>query len=245
MKLSALFLLLALLPSVLLAGEEPKPDDVISVNLSTEGWVQAKAARVTVSVNAAVVGDKASGTRDAMIKAVADLAPKADWRLTSFNRSQDQTGIEQWSAIFEARLPEAELGGIQQKAKTASKAGMQIAVQNIDFMPSLAETESVRADIRKNLMAQATKELENINAAYPDRKFRIAQINFGGAQQIMMPHMMMKREMMGGSMSAPAMASVVNDAGGVETSQKIEMSANVVFAALAPVAPSAPAPAAK
>ena len=218
-----------------------------AVNLSTEGWVQAKAARVTVSVNAAVVGDKASGTRDAMIKTVSDLASKTaekiEWRLTSFNRDQDQTGIEQWSAIFEARLPESDLGGIHQKAKAASKAGMQVAVQGIDFSPTLAEYEAVRTELRKNLMLLAAKELETINATYADRKFRISQISFGGASPIMTPQvMMMKRGMVQGMMaqaSAPEMDGVVGSSGGVETSQKIEMNASVTFAALAPVSPAA------
>lgn len=244
MTLRAVLLLLALLlPTMAFAGEEPKPDDVIAVNLSTEGWVQAKSARVTVSVNAAVVGDKASGTRDAMIKTVSDLASKTEWRLTSFNRGQDQTGIEQWSAIFEARLPETDLGGIHQKAKAASKAGMQVAVQSIDFTPTLAEYEAVRTELRKNLMLQASKELETINGTYADRKFRISQISFGGAGPIMQPQvMMMKRGMVQSMMaeaSAPQMDGVVNGSGGIETSQKIDMSASVTFAALAPVTPAA------
>ncbi len=243
MTLRAFLLLSALLlPSFAYAGEEPKPDDVIGVSLSSEGWVQAKAARVTVSVNAAVVGEKASSTRDTMIKAVSDLASKTEWRLTSFNRSQDQTGIEQWYAQFEARLPESELGGIQQKAKTASKTGMQIAVVSVDFSPTLAEFEAVRAQIRKDLMAQATKELESVNAAYPDRKFRISQISFGGAGGIMQPQVMMMKgrmAMMDAQVaSAPQMEGVTNSMGGVETSQKIEMTAMVTFAALAPVTPA-------
>lgn len=243
MTLRAFLLLAALvLPTFAFAGEEPKPDDMIAVTLSSEGWVQAKAARVTVSVNAAVVGEKASSTRDNMIKAVGDLASKTEWRLTSFNRNQDQTGIEQWYAVFEARLPESELGGIQAKAKAASKTGMQLAVQSVDFSPTLAEFEAVRAQIRKDLMAQATKELENVNAAYPDRKFRIAQISFGGAGGIMQPQVMMMKgrmAMMDAQVAAaPQMEGVTNSMGGVETSQKIEMTANVTFAALAPVAPA-------
>lgn len=244
MTLRALLLIAAMLiPSFAMAGENPKPDDLISVNLTSEGWVQAKAARVTVSVNAAVVGEKASSTRDTMIKAVGDLASKTEWRLTSFNRNQDQTGIEQWVAQFEARLPESELGGIQAKAKAASKTGMQIAVVSVDFSPTLAEFEAVRADIRKALMTQASKELENVNAAYPDRKFRISEISFGGAQPMIAPQMMRMKgrmAMMDAQVAAaPAMEGVTNSMGGVETSQKIEMNANVTFAALAPIAAAA------
>ncbi len=237
---AALFLFSILLPTALWAGDLPKPDDVVSVNLMTEGWVQAKAARIMVSVNAAVVGDKASGTRDAMIKAVSDLAPKTEWRLTSFNRGQDQTGIEQWSATFEARLPEAELGGIHQKAKAASKAGMQLAVQDIDFTPTLAEFEAVRAELRKTLLSQASKELDSVNAAYPDRNFRISQITFGGARPVMQPQvMMMKRGMAMASEASPSpmmMEGGMTSNGSMETSQKIDLNAMVTFAAIAPVA---------
>lgn len=240
MTLRFLFLLLALLlPLSLKAGEEPKPDDLISVSLSTEGWVQAAAARVTVGVNAAVVGEKASGTREAMLKAVQQLAPKADWRLTSFNRSQDPTGLEQWYAIFEARIPEAELGGIHDHAKTLSKAGMQLSVQGIDFTPTLAETETVRSDLRKTLMGLASKELDAINAAYPTRQYRIAQIYFGGVPGMAPQMVTMERKMMAMQDAAvpQAVMASVNGSGGVETSQKIDMTASVTFAALAPTVP--------
>jgi hypothetical protein len=232
-----MFLLLALLVPVAAMADEPKPDDIISVNLSTEGWVQASAARVMVAVNAAVVGEKAGSTRDAMIKAVQLFSPKADWRLTSFNRSQDPTGLEQWYAVFEARLPESDLGGIHEKAKAASKAGMQLSIQSIDFTPTLTEVEAVRGTMRKTLMAMATKEMEAVNAAYPTRQFRIAQISFGGAQPVMQPQMMMlKRGMAMASDAAPeAMMASVNGGGAIETSQKIDMNAMVTFAALAPV----------
>ncbi len=82
-----------------------------------------------------------------MTKAVNNLA-KADWRLTSFNRSEDQTGLERWSATFEARLPETDLNGLAETAKKISKAGMQLTIADIDFSPTLEEMETARAGLR-------------------------------------------------------------------------------------------------
>jgi hypothetical protein len=229
---------LLLIPFAAHADNDVKPDDIINVSLSTEGWVTTKTARVTVSVNAAVSADQAGTMRDTMMKSVGALSPKSEWRLTSFNRGQDETGLERWYASYEARLEENELGGLNAKAKAASKAGMQITIGNIDFTPTLNETEAVRGELRKQLLAMAAKELEAVNASLPGRSFRIAAISFDGARGIMPARQMMvmsraanKAEM---ATMAPAM-DMAAGSGGMETAQKLELSAQVTFAAVAPL----------
>lgn len=229
LRLLALLTLL-LAPLSAFAGDEIKPDDVISIHLSTEGWVTTKTARVTVMVNAAVAGDKSGAMRDDMLKSVQALSAKGDWRLTSFNRNQDETGLERWYATYEARLEEVELGGLAAKAKSSGKVGMQLQVTSIDFTPTLAEVEAVRAELRKTLLAMASKELESINAALPGRTFRLAQISFEGARPPMPPQVMMMRA---GKMAEMAMADAqMAPAPSVETAQRMQMTAEVSFSAL-------------
>lgn len=225
-----LLVLLALFP-LAAAANDFKPDDMVVTSLATEGWVTTKTARVMVSVNAAVTASSAGTTRDAMLKAVQQLGPKGEWRITSFNRSQDATGMEQWYANFEARLPEVDLGGINEKAKGASKPGMQLSVAQVDFTPTLDETEAVRADLRKKIMEQAAKELAAINGTLNGRTYRIAAINFGGMHAPM--PMMAPRAMMMKAMADGAVAESAGEAP-VETAQKIQMTATVTYAALAP-----------
>lgn len=238
MKRRLLVLMIALLcPMASAWAEMPKPDDAISVNLSTEGWVSTKTARVTVSVNAAVSAEQSGAARDNMMKTVQALSAKGDWKLTSFNRNQDETGLERWYATYEARLEETELGGLATKAKASGRAGMQLTVANIDFTPTLGEVEAVKSELRKNLLAQANKELDAVNASLPGRNFRIANVSFDGAKPPMPPQVMMMRGKMEGMM-AQASSDMAMQAASVETAQRMQMTAEVTFAA----APAAKAP---
>jgi hypothetical protein len=229
-----LLALLLLLLSTPAFADEQKPDDVIAFALTAEDWVTAATAKVEVNVNASIAGDKTGGARDSMLKAVQALAPKAEWRITSFNRGASASGLEQWNATFETRLPEAELGGINDRAKAASKPGMQLNINNIDFTPTLAENEAVRAKLRQAIAASATKELAAANAAFPDRHYRISEIRYGGASPFVGNRMMMKTM----AASAPgADASSMNEQAAVETAQKMTLTAQVALAAVAPVTP--------
>ena len=87
-----------------------KPDDRVVFDVSAEDWVTTKTAHVSVTVEAAVNASTAGTMREDMIKMVNNLA-KADWRLTSFDRSQDQTGMERWSVIFETRASSSSTKG--------------------------------------------------------------------------------------------------------------------------------------
>jgi uncharacterized protein YggE len=221
------------------AQEAPnrQQDDRVIIDLSGEDWVTTKTARVTVNVEAAVSASNAGSTREEMYKAVNDLV-KADWRLTEFNRSQDSTGLEHWSAGFEARVPENQLSGLGEMAKKVSKAGMQVSVGDIDFSPTLEEMETARAAVRAQIYKEANDQLTAVNAAIPGRNYRIALINFAGDDQPMPQpprSFITKTHMM--AMGAPAAAPEAP----AERAEKVTLSARVVFAATPPEHPT-PAP---
>ena len=100
---------------------DEKPDDRVIIELSAEDWVTTHTANVTVWVEAAVTDSTAATMRADMLNAVQSIV-KTDWRLISFNRSQDQTGMEHWSAQFQARVAENQLGGLHETAKKLSRA---------------------------------------------------------------------------------------------------------------------------
>jgi uncharacterized protein YggE len=230
--LLALMLTCATVPAC--AEDGYKPDDQVAFGLSAEGWVTTTTARLTVNVDAAGAGSASGSMRDDMQKAVSNLV-KADWRLTNFSRSQDQTGLERWNASFEARVPENQLGGIHDTAKKLSKAGMQLTVADIAFDPTLAESEAVKAKLRGDLYKQINDQLAALNTAFPSRQYRVSAINFGSMG--MTPPMMPRPMMMKATMAVAAMDGM---AGGgeepMERAQKITQQVQVVFAALPPVA---------
>src|SRR5262249_6101629 len=146
------------------------------------------------------------------------------------NRSTSQNGLENWYAQFEARLPEKDLGGLSERAVKASRAGMRLTVAEVDFTPTLAEQEAARVDLRKQLMEKVSDELKAVNAAFPGRDFRVAEISFGGVQAAR-PRMFAMAKMQDAAVAEAAPMA----AGEVQTAQKLTLNATVTFAALAPV----------
>jgi len=220
------FSLVMLAPA--LAQDAQKPDDFVSFDLSAEDWVTTKTAHVAINVEAAVSATSAGSVRADMIKSVNDAA-KADWRLTAFSRTQDQTGMERWSVTFEARVVETELNGLGDALKKASKAGMQMTIGDIDFTPTLDETELVRSGLREHLLKEAAEQLTTVNAALPGRTYRIAQVTFESTNNPM-PRVMRKAMML--SAAVPSATETEP-----EHAQKLALNAHIVLAALPPSAP--------
>jgi len=233
-QLKSLLLLTAftVLCSMPVSAQEAQPDDRVSFTLSTEGWVTTKTARVMLGVEASVSGNAAGAMRTNMVKAVGDVV-KTDWRLVSLNKSQDQTGMERWSAVYEARIAENELGGLHEAAKKVSKAGMQINVAGVDFSPTLEETQATMAQLRGEIYKKALEQLAALNSAIPGRKYRLADVEFAGTDGMMPAPPRMARQMM--TMAAKAggadMAEMADSSGSMERSEKLTATARVVMAA--------------
>ena len=132
----------------------PPQNDTVSMSLLTEDWVQTQTARTERAVDASLPGSDAGKVRGDILTSVRSLAQGADWRFTVFDRNQDASGLEHWHAVVEARLPETQLGGLSDRAKQASKPGLQIKVQSVDFSPTLAEIEEVHRALRQGLVSR-------------------------------------------------------------------------------------------
>ena len=148
----------------------PPQNDTVSMSLSLEDWVTTETARTELAIDAAMPGSDAGKVRGEMLSAVKGLAQNADWRFTRFDREQDSTGLEHWHAILEARLPEAQLSGLADRAKSGSRPGLQIKEQTVDFSPTLAETEATRTKLRGEMYKRVNDALAQLNQAQPDRK---------------------------------------------------------------------------
>ena len=230
--LASLFVSLFLISPVL-AEEAARPDDTVGYSVAAEDWVTTKTVHVTLNVEAAVTAATAGSMRADMQKAVEDVA-KSDWRLVGFTRGQDQTGLDRWSAVFESRLPESSLGSLADATKKASKPGMQLAVGNVDFDPTLDETQAIEAGLRTRLYKQASDQLVALNTAFPGRSYRVSQITFDSGVNTPAPRMARPMLMRVNGSSASAQSS---DSAEMAHSEKMTMTANIVYAAL----PSAPA----
>jgi len=214
------------------AGESrhgPHADRVV-FTLQAEDWVKTRTARVVISINAALKGEDAGRVRALALSSLDKLVSqnKPAWRITGFNRSSDAAGLERWRITAQSRLPESALGGLQARARRASRAGPQLRISQIDFTPTLAEREVVRARLRSRIYAMARAEIKRLKAAWPDRSYRVGQIDFTSHYS---PPAMAKRLM---ARAPQAEISAFDSGGGVNVSQKLRARATIML--VAPVA---------
>ena len=227
--LSPLAFCLTLALTLPASAQVPPPVmDQVVLDLTAEDWVGTETARVTVSADAAASGADAGTQRSDLLKAIGGLTPGADWKIVSFDRSTDQAGLERWRAVAEARLAENALGGLADKAKQASRPGLQLRIGSIEFTPTLGETEAVRARLRAEIYGKAASELDALERSFPGRKFRMGNIDF--ADQPPMAYARKTRE----EMQPMAMAAPPAQDGPVNVSEKLVVRARVVLSAVAP-----------
>ncbi|UEM22135.1 hypothetical protein JL100_005120 [Skermanella mucosa] len=208
--------------------------DQVVLDLTAEDWVGTDTARVEIVADAAAAGAAGSGSggqRDDLLKAVSGLVPDAEWRITRFDRSTDQAGLERRRAVVEARLPESALGGLADKARQASRPGLQLRIGAIEFTPTLAETEAVRARLRAEIYGKAAAELEALERSFPGRSFRMGNIDFAEAP---VPYARKTREAGPAMAMAAPMADGVPEDSPMNVSEKLVIRARVVLSAVAP-----------
>jgi hypothetical protein len=223
----ALFLTLATTPPAWAQVPPPVMDQVV-LDLTAEDWVGTETARVTVSADAAASGADAGTQRSDLLTAINGLTPGTQWRIVSFDRSTDQAGLERWRAVAEARLAENALGGLADKARQASRPGLQLRIASIEFTPTLIETEAVRARLRAEIYGKAASELKALEQSFPGRKFRMGNIDF--VDQPPMAYARKTRE----DTQPMAMAAAPAQDGPVSVSEKLVMRARVILSAVAP-----------
>ncbi|MEQ8966420.1 MAG: hypothetical protein RID91_11395 [Azospirillaceae bacterium] len=231
LALAAALALPVLAPAGLaLAQDRPPVMDEVVLSLSVEQWVETDTARVVVAVNAALGGSTADSVRAEILAALDGVAEGAEWRFVRFDRSVDDSGLERWTARIEARLAEDRLGGLAESADAASRPGLAFTVAAVAFEPTRAEVEATRASLRQEIYARVGEELDRLEAAFPDRGFRVAHIDFDAGPG---PVPMMARAQAG----EVAMMDAAGAPGPIAVSDKLVIDARVVLSAVAPDTP--------
>lgn len=196
------------------------PLDKVSFQLSAEQWATTQTAKVTVRVNATLTDSQLGAIHTVLMNNLKKIAADAKWHITEFNRSKNQSGLEQLYATAQARIPETALSSLRQKAKAVTKPGATYTIGSIDFSPSQAEIQTVKANLRSNIYAQTKAELARLNKEYPSERFFLHSINFNSG--VVMPRPQMRTMVL-------AEAKVGNSAP-MAVSDKITLNANVVLA---------------
>ncbi|MZR29923.1 hypothetical protein [Sneathiella litorea] len=152
--------------------------DQVVLNLTTEGWVKTDTARVSVYFELVQQEEATDALKNRIDGSLQSLAKDVEWRITSSRQQLDQTGLNRWYVSAEARIPEAVLAGLQDRAKEASSPGYKATISNVDFTPSLAEFEKLRGDLRSQIYQQALDEVARLNKVMPGADYHVRKIDF-------------------------------------------------------------------
>ncbi|MFO7483388.1 hypothetical protein [Oceanibaculum nanhaiense] len=212
-------------------GRTGPADDEIVLRLEAEGWVETQTAKLIVAIDMALQGGEMADARAQVTQTLNGLVAGVDWRTTRFSRQMDSAGLERWQVIAEARVPEAKLAGVHDKAKTASKPGLSVRIADIDFTPTLAEHTAVESQLRAELYRQTKEELARLAEIFPDRPYRVRMIDFQSDGMPVPRQAMMVRGM--AAESAPAMKDQAGGEG-LSVSRRIVQTATVILGTTAP-----------
>lgn len=180
----------------------------VSFDVTVEQWVNTKTARVVVAVNAGVSENKLTSAYTEITQKLQKLMGNTQWHVIGFDRSTDQSGLEQLYVTAETRLPESELATLKARLKAASKSGEAYTVASIDYVPTLAEREAAQSELRTQIYNQIKTEVAQLNAAYPAQKYSVHSIEFMESAGAPAPMMLMG---MAKQVAAPASAPVSNN----------------------------------
>ncbi len=223
------FLLFLELNSFAIAQNFPiyPPIPKIVLTESAESWVSTNTARVVVNLNATLDKKGLAEIRNSMLSKLQKIAASNDWHITQFNRSQNQSGLEQLFATAEVRLPLDKLTNVRDIAKSISKPGETYEVTDIDFSPSLSDMEIARATVRTQIYSKVQDELNKLNKVYPEQHYQVLKIQFLPLQTQVFPRTYNK------SMRLMAVASTENaTADNFAVSEKVQLTAVIELGAL-------------
>ena len=172
------FIFLLLLGFAVVANAQTTPPiNTVQFTLMAEQWSSTDTALVNVSVDAVLNKEGLAKMRTEIMDKLNRIA-KAKWHIVTFDRSQDQSGLERLHVEAQARVNEADLTDVNANAKSVRKAGQTYRVGQIKFTPTLTEMEQTKAAVREKVYAQAKAEIANIDARFPNEQYFVRQIRF-------------------------------------------------------------------
>jgi hypothetical protein len=157
---------------------EPYPRlNTVSYQLAMEQWVNTQTALVTVSIAANVGQSGLADLQKSMNERLNQLGSGVSWHMIQFNRSEDQSGLEQVNATAQARILQSQLAEIREKAKTISKPGIKYVISDISYEPSVADVQTVKEQLRNQMYQKIEQEIQLLSKTY-HQTFYVNDIQF-------------------------------------------------------------------
>ena len=206
--------------------------DTITLQLRDEATVVNDTVRLTVPITALIADDTAEETiRSDIRNALAKFIPGAEWQFNNIIRSADGTGYERMHLNAVARVSERENYKLEQRAKEASRQGLQISTPHVDTTIPAAKLEEAERALRVSLTKKAVEEQRLLSEA-AGRSFRLHSLNFLNAGDVVhRKSAMLNATAASASYGSGFALEAVGSAGdNLSNAQKITLSAEVILA---------------
>lgn len=201
--------------------------DTITLHLRDEVTVTNDTVRLSAPIMALIDGDTTEETiRSDIRAALAKFIPGAEWQFNSIYRTPDGTGHEVMHLNAVARVSERENNRLQQRAKDASRTGLQINTPQVDTTIPAAKLEEAEAKLRVSLVSKAVEEQLALSKA-AGRNYRLHSLNFLNAGDVA------NRKHINATISSYGSGFAAESVGGDDTlsnAQKIILTAELVLA---------------
>lgn len=213
-------------------SEDRRPlQDSITLQIRDEVTVTNDTVRLTVPIVALIDSDTAEEKiRSDIRAALAKFVPGAEWQFNSIYRAPDGTGHERMQLNAVARVSERENNRLEQRAKDASRTGLQINPPQVDTTIPAAKLEEAEANLRISLVKKAVAEQKALSEA-AGRTYRLHSLNFLNTGDVAIrksAHLNATVAASYGSGFAPESAPGAGDT--LSNAQKIVLSAELVLA---------------
>lgn len=165
-------------------NKPPPAADTIILDLQFEDWAEPKTALVSARVGV-ITEQTQSGLIQARIKAIAeDASSHQGWRIAQLRPAGGARGAALWQAMVETRMTPDELGRLERSLTDYNhdETSGSFTIERIDFAPTLAEIQAIRASLRAQAYQEAAREIRQLNMTLPDRQYRVASITFANGK---------------------------------------------------------------
>ena len=123
-----------------------------------------QSSAASTSARSSATGGNAPG--DVVGAALATVLAAA-WGVSGASREEDSAGMERVRLVATARVPEQQAAGLVDRLRRASRPGLRLKLQRIEYRPPLARIDAALRELRQEIYREARREAELLNAELP------------------------------------------------------------------------------
>jgi hypothetical protein len=112
-------------------------------------------------------GSSAGGKLGDAVTAALVPVLSGPWSVTGATREEDESGMERVRLVATVRVPEQQAVGLTERLRRASRPGMRLELQRIEYRPPRAKIDAALRELRQEIYREARREAEVLNAELP------------------------------------------------------------------------------